>query len=187
MMISANELRKGVRAAYSSAAEAPAGRHPFPVGAAFARQVGYTGELPQTALDAFAGVSNVAEFAELRSGARVLDLGCGAGLDSFVAGRRARMVIGVDFSSAMLQRASHAACGKNVAFVLGDAEQLPLRDASVDIALVNGIFNLNPARDAIFHELARVVRPGGSVYGAELILREPLSEEQRASAANWFS
>lgn len=186
-MTIADELRRGVREAYSSAAETPEGRHPFPVGAAFAREVGYTGELPEVALDAFAGVSNVAEFAELRSDARVLDLGCGAGLDSFVAGHRARMVLGVDFSPAMLQRAREAACGTNVAFVQGDAEQLPLRDASVDTALVNGIFNLNPVRDAIFHELARVVRPGGSVYGAELILREPLSEEQRASTANWFS
>jgi arsenite methyltransferase len=96
-------------------------------------------------------------------------------------------VLGVDFSAAMLQRASQAACGANVAFLQGDAERLPLRDASVDAALVNGIFNLNPARDAIFHELARVLKPGGAVYGAELILREPLSKEQRASTANWFS
>jgi arsenite methyltransferase len=183
----ANELRDGVREAYSFAAETPGARHPFPVGAAFAREVGYDGALPDIALEAFAGVSNVAVFADLHSDARVLDLGCGAGLDSIVAGRRARMVLGLDFSAAMLRRALQAACGGNVAFVQGDAERLPLGDGSIDIALVNGIFNLNPARDAIFGELARVVKPGGAVYGAELILREPLSADQRGSTTNWFS
>lgn len=187
MTMAESELRDGVREAYSFAAVAPGGRHPFPVGAAFAREVGYEGELPDVALSAFAGVSNVAVFADVRSDARVLDLGCGAGLDSMVAGRRARMVVGLDFSAAMLRRARAAACGENVAFVQGDAERLPLADGSIDTALVNGIFNLNPARDAIFGELARVVRPGGAVYGAELVLREPLSAEQRGSAANWFS
>lgn len=181
------ELREGVREAYSAAADAPAATHPFPVGAAFAREVGYAGELPGVALDAFAGVSNVAVFAELRSGARVLDLGCGAGLDSIVAGQRAGFVLGVDFSAAMLRRAREAAGGGNVCFAQGDAERLPLADGSMDTALVNGIFNLNPAREAIFGELARVLRPGGAVYGAELILREPLSEQQLGSKANWFS
>lgn len=187
MLSSEIELRDGVRVAYSAAAELPGGRHPFPVGAAFAREVGYAGDLPAAALDAFAGVSNVAVFADLRAGACVLDLGCGAGLDSFVAGRRARSVVGVDFSAAMLQRARQAAASGNVHFVQAGAEQLPLADASFDAALVNGIFNLNPARDAIFGELARVLKPGGAVYGAELILREPLTEQQRASTANWFS
>lgn len=180
-------LRDGVREAYSSAASAPDAPHPFPVGAAFAREVGYSDEFPALALDAFAGVSNVAVFADLRSDARVLDLGCGAGLDSIVAGRRARMVLGVDFSPAMLLRARQAAEGGNVSFVQADAEQLPLADRAMDTALVNGIFNLNPARDALFHELARIMKPGGAVYGAELILRAPLSEAQRGSTANWFS
>jgi len=57
----------------------------------------------------------------------------------------------------------------------------------VDVVLVNGIFNLNPRRDAIFRELARIAKPGGSVFGAELILRAPLAEDQRAGDANWFS
>ena len=183
----ADDLREGVRHAYSMAAEAPESRLPFPVGAAFAREVGYAGELPEVALDAFAGVSNVAVWADLRGDETVLDLGCGAGLDSVVAGRRARMVLGVDFSAPMLRRAMQAASGGNVLFAQCDAERLPVADGSMDAALVNGIFNLNPARDAIFHELARVVRPGGAVYGAELILREPLSVEQRGSTANWFS
>ena len=75
----------------------------------------------------------------------------------------------------------------NVMFLRSAAERLPLADAGVDQVLVNGIFNLNPFRDEIFGELARIVKPGGSVFGAELVLQAPLPEKARAGAANWFS
>ncbi len=100
------------------------------------------------------------------------------------------MVIGVDFSAEMLERARTAAreAGlKNAVFCRADAEALPIKDGSIDVALINGIFNLNPSRDAIFCELARVLRSGGFVYAAELILRESLPPEIRASEANWFA
>ena len=71
---------------------------------------------------------------------------------------------------------------ENIRFYQADAERLPLQAASIDVALVNGIFNLNPAREMIFQELARVVRPGGAVYAAEMILREPLSMEEFRAA-----
>ncbi|HWR54008.1 MAG TPA: hypothetical protein VN428_23050, partial [Bryobacteraceae bacterium] len=60
-------------------------------------------------------------------------------------------------------------------------------DGVIDVAVVNGIFNLNPAREAIFRELARCIRPGGRLYGAELILREPLPPESKAGEDNWFA
>ncbi len=56
-----------------------------------------------------------------------------------------------------------------------------------DVALVNGIFNLNPDRAGLFQELARVIRPGGVLYGAEIVLREPMDKEESAGLANWFS
>lgn len=189
-------LRGAVRNAYSAAAECPDGKHAFPVGRAFAESLGYPQDLlatlPSMSLDAFAGVSNVSLFAVIPAGATVLDLGCGAGLDTLIGGRRAGATgraIGIDFSEAMLARATMAAAllGANAAFYRADAERLPLRDGAIDVALVNGIFNLNPARAAIFGELARVVRPGGAVYAAELILKEPLPEGTRFSEADWFS
>jgi len=128
----------------------------------------------------------------MRRGATVLDLGCGAGLDSLIASRRvgaAGRVAGVDFSQAMLEparRGAREAGMENVVFCRADAERLPLPDASIDVALVNGIFNLNPGRECIFHELARVVRKGGTVYSAELILSAPLPPEQ-LDATNWFA
>jgi ubiquinone/menaquinone biosynthesis C-methylase UbiE len=75
----------------------------------------------------------------------------------------------------------------NVEFFQADAEDLPLEDGAIDLAFGNGIFNLNPARDVIFRELARVMRPGGAVYSAELVLRGPLPREIRESATDWFA
>lgn len=72
-------------------------------------------------------------------------------------------------------------------FYEAGAENLPVEDETIDVALANGIFNLNPARDAIFRELARVVKPGGAVYAAELILREPLPQKIRDSETDWFA
>jgi arsenite methyltransferase len=191
------DIREGVRQAYSMAAENPQAKHPFPLGRQFAESVGYWPDIlagiPAAAVDAFTGVSNVAVFANVPPGATVLDLGCGAGLDSLIAARQVGptgKVIGVDFSEAMLRHARQAAITAgidNVDFHQADAENLCLDDASIDVALVNGIFNLNPARDLLFRELARVVRPGGEVYAAELILREPLLLEPQADETNWFA
>ena len=193
----AQQLRDGVRTAYSAAAQRPQDEHPFPVGRGFAESLGYPqdllADLASVSVEAFAGVSNVAVFADIPEGATVLDLGCGAGLDSLIAAQRVGpegKVIGVDFSDAMLARARQAAAeadASNVEYRRADAEDVPLDGDSVDVALVNGIFNLNPARDAIFGELARVVRPGGAVYAAELILKEPLPPEVQSSEANWFA
>lgn len=191
------DIRAGVQRAYSAVAENPQAEHPFPIGRQFAESLGYSPDvlagIPAAAVDAFAGVSNVAVFAEIPPGATVLDLGCGAGLDSLIAAQRvgpAGRVIGIDFSQAMLQRACQAAieAGINhVEFRRADAEKLPLDDVSIEVALVNGIFNLNPARDTIFRELARVVQSGGRVYAAELILCQPLPPEVQASETNWFA
>lgn len=181
---------------YSAAAGDPRAPHPFPVGRDFALSLGYPpdllAELPASAVDAFTGVSCVSLLAAMDPGAHVLDLGCGAGLDALIAARRtgpSGRVTGVDFSHAMLRRARQAvrqAGAQRVLLCRAAAEQLPLPDRSVDVALVNGLFNLNPARREIFRELARVVRPGGAVYAAELILAQPLPA-QSCCEADWFA
>lgn len=194
---SRTRLHDAVRTTYSAAAKEPRRKHPFPVGRAFAESLGYPPELldslPTVSVDAFAGVSNVAVFADISEGDRILDLGCGAGLDSLIAARRGGVrghVIGVDFSDEMLARACEgaaAAGARNITFCRADAERLPIPDGGVDVALVNGIFNLNPARGEIFAELARVVRLGGRVFAAELILREPLPPGTVFTKADWFA
>ena len=191
------QLRQSVLMAYSLAADRPNDEHPFPVGRRFAESLGYPRDLlaglPSVSIDAFSGVSNVAIFADIPKGATVLDLGCGAGLDSLIAAQRTSpkgKVIGVDFSDAMLMRARQAAAEAgvdNVEFHQSNAEDIPVDDGMIDVALVNGIFNLNPARDVIFNELARVMRPDGSVYAAELILREPLPPKVQESETDWLA
>lgn len=191
------KLRDAVCQVYSIAAEHPSDEQTFPLGRHFAESLGYPsdllGGLPTIAVDAFTGVSNVAIFADILPGATVLDLGCGSGLDSFIAAWKAGSagrVIGVDFSESMLTRARQAAAESgiaNIEFRKADAEDLPIAESKIDVALVNGIFNLNPEREAIFRELARVLRPDGVVYAAELILREPLPAEVRNNPGNWFS
>ncbi len=196
-MHTATELREGVRKAYSAAAVRPEDEHAFPVGRAFAESLGYAPQwferVPAEAVAAFAGVSNVAEFAEIEPGMTVLDLGCGAGLDALIAAHRVGptgRVVGVDYSEAMLERARRAARAAgldNVDFVHADAGRLPFHGVAFDVALVNGIFNLEPARESIFHELGRVVKLRGAVYAAELILVAPLPEGFSCNASNWFA
>lgn len=195
-MICAADLRDGVRQAYSAIAEHPQDEPPFPAGYELARGLGYPPHLldtlPATSLEAFCGVSNVSLLADIPEGAAVLDLGVGAGLDTLISARRTGVrgkVIAIDFSAAMLNRARQAiieAQATNVEIYLADAEQLPVEDAGIDVAIVNGIFNLNPYRAQIFSELARVLRPGGALYTAELVLTAPLPAEEQQSMPNWF-
>jgi arsenite methyltransferase len=190
------QLRSAVHQAYSAAAERPAQKHAFPVGRLLAERLGYPADLldtlPPVSVEAFAGVSNLAVSAAIPADAHVLDLGCGAGLDSLIFSRRVGAtgrVVGIDFSEAMLLRARTAAAayGVNGTFCLGDAERLPLDEASIDVAFVNGLFNLNPARAEIFRELARVVRANGHVYVAELVLQEAVSKPDHFTEAEWFA
>jgi arsenite methyltransferase len=137
-------------------------------------------------------VSNVSIYASIPEGATVLDLGCGAGLGTLIAAQRTGTtgkVFSIDFSEAMIDRAKKgtAECKYiNITFIVSDAEEIPLPDASIDVALVNGIFNLSPFREKIFSQLARVLRNGGYVYASELILKEPVSSSTICNLDNWF-
>jgi len=194
--ISRDELLKKVHKAYSKASDDPDGSNPFPIGFDFALSLGYPEELlrtlPRAAVDSFTGVSNISVFAEIPAGSIVWDLGCGGGTDSLIAAAKtgpSGQVYGVDFSSSMLSRARSAAQeagASNMESQEAQGQQIPFADNTFDIAMVNGIFNLNPDREGLFRELARVIRPGGVLYCGEIILNEPMDDEER-SAHNWFS
>lgn len=90
----------------------------------------------------------------------------------------------------MLSRARQAVAESgfvNVELRESDPERLPIGDGEIDVAIVNGIFNLDPAREAIFSELARVIKTSGKLFAAELILGQPLPPETRASETDWFA
>ena len=191
------ELLDKVREAYSNAADSPGDAHPFPMGYDFALSLGYPEDLlkrlPESSIRRFTGVSNVSIFAEIPAGSTILDLGCGSGTDSLIAGEKTGSegrVYGVDFSRSMLTYARAGAsepAAANVEFRKSDGQHIPFADGTFDVALVNGIFNLNPTRAGLFQELARVIRPGGVLYSAEIVLREPMDQEERAGLSNWFS
>lgn len=186
-----------VREAYARAATDPAGPHPFPVGREFALSVGYPPELldamPSEAVESFAGLSNISVWPPMPEGARVLDLGCGVGLDAFVAARRVGacgIVVGLDFSAHMIHKAQRAASRAgvcNVAFVAADAQRMPFEDATFDLAICNGIFNLNPDRAGIFSELLRVLKPEGRAYMAEMVALDANAAPGECKPEDWFT
>lgn len=188
------DLRGRVRRAYDDVARTPGAEHGLPVGRRLARRAGYLDRwlatVPAASVEAFAGVSCLPCVAVVPAGAAVLDLGCGAGLDALLVAGTGASVLGVDFSEEMLSRARDAAeeMGVRTArFELGDAEAIPAPTGSVDVALVNGLFNLNQAREKIFSELARVIRPGGDLFAAELVLKGPRPAATDPSEVDWFA
>jgi arsenite methyltransferase len=195
--ITPDELHDAVRDRYSAVADAPTGAHGFPVGRAFAEAVGYPATLlatmPSDAADAFAGVACPVPYAALQPGEAVLDLGCGAGLDSLYAAQQvgpSGRVIGIDFAPAMVARAHTSTTAAGLATIIdsrvSDGTALPLATASIDAVLVNGIFNLNPAKDAVLAEVARVLKPSGRLVAAEIILTAPLPPGEGDRLDDWF-
>ena len=148
--------------------------------------------VPAPALQAFTGIGTPLLEADLVAGEEVLDLGCGAGMDSLLAARLVGpdgFVYGVDLAPGMAAaaRCAVAAAGlQNIDIRHGAAEHLPLPSSSIDVALVNGLFNLAPEKSAVALELARVVRLGGRLVGAEIVITDDRSEGALDEEA-WFT
>lgn len=195
------EIRAAVAEQYGRVARRPAGQHPFPVGRAFAESLGYPSNvldsLPHSAVDAFAGISYPLTHANLQPGEIVLDLGCGAGMDTILIAREVGSigrVHSLDLSADMLEcaRANVAVAGlDNVTFHQTPAEDVPLGEGSVDAVIINGLLNLCPIKETVVSEVHRVLRSGGRLLVSEIVLREqPDVEEVGATCGltldDWF-
>ena len=187
-------LKSEIKKTYSSVSEEPGRDFIFPTGRAWAEDLGYPDELanvPESAVESFAGVANPWTMGRLAAGERVLDLGSGAGTDSLVAAQMVGAdghVTGIDMTAAMLAKARAAAAEMgvtNVEFVEGEAERLPFPDETFDVVISNGVIDLVPDKDAVFAELYRVLAPGGRMQIADVTIQNPVSEEGRRKIDLW--
>jgi ubiquinone/menaquinone biosynthesis C-methylase UbiE len=186
---------KAVREMYSDVASHPERTFHFPTGRLACLFVGYPPEeldrIPAAATESFAGVGYPFAANVIRPGDTVLDIGSGSGTDTLIASLRAApggRVYGLDMTAAMREklRANAAAMGAtNVQVVEGNAEQIPLPDASVDVVTSNGVLNLVPDKASAFAEIARVLKPGGRLQIADIALRVPVSEKSRSDPKLW--
>jgi SAM-dependent methyltransferase len=187
-------LKSEIKNTYASVSEEPGRDFIFPTGRPWAEDLGYPEELanvPETAVESFAGVANPWNLGRLAPGERVLDLGSGAGTDSLVAAQMVGAngsVTGIDMTPEMLAKARTAAAemgATNVTFVEAEAEQLPFPDASFEVVISNGVIDLIPDKDAVFAELFRVLTPGGRMQIADVTIQNPVSAEGRRNIDLW--
>jgi SAM-dependent methyltransferase len=190
------KLKSEVRTIYAKVAENPQGEFHFHRGPEYAaRLLGYDvaelRELPERATASFAGVGNPFLMDTLPTGATVVDIGSGAGMDCLLAARRTGRggsVVGIDMTDAMLARARASAAEAgyaHVRFEKADMTALPLATGSVDVVISNGVINLAPDKEAVFSELYRVVKPGGRLQFADIVVETELSERARNNIDLW--
>jgi SAM-dependent methyltransferase len=188
-------LREQVREKYRAVAVAPDATYHFDTGRVLAKKLGYddaiVSELPDRAVESFAGVANPFSLRRLQPGERVVDVGSGAGFDSFVAAAQVGpdgAVIGVDMTPEMLgkARATAALLGcDNVEFRAGLAEELPIDDGWADVVISNGVINLCADKAAVFAEIGRVLRPGGVLQFADIANGRPVPPEALRDIDLW--
>jgi len=188
-------LRRAIQEEYGEVAVCPTKGFHFHTGRPLAERLGYTLEemdaAPADSLASFAGVGNPFVFGRLWPDETVLDVGSGAGFDSLVAARQvgpSGRVIGVDMTDAMLEKArlgARAAGLENVEFRKGLAEALPLDDVSVDVAISNGVINLCPDKDTVYRELYRVLKPGGRLQVADIVVQKEVPRGAKENIDLW--
>jgi SAM-dependent methyltransferase len=188
-------LRDEVQKTYAQVSTQPGADFIFPTGRAWAEDLGYPepelSNVPDASVESFAGVANFWTLGAIDPGSVVLDLGCGAGTDLLIAAQMTGpdgRVIGVDMTAGMLERARASAQEMgldNVELRESLIESLPVEDASVDVVLSNGVIDLVPDKVAVLDEIDRVLRPGGRLQVADVVIHEEVSEDARARIDLW--
>lgn len=193
--VNRSELETKVQDMYRQVALNPEGEFHFEMGRALAERLGYSpadlDRIPREAIASFAGVGYYFDLAGLTEGERVLDLGSGSGMDSFVAALKVGsvgQVVGVDMTDAQrlkAERLRDASGMRNVTFMKGYIESLPVERASFDAVISNGVINLSPDKATVFREVARVLKPGGRLVLADIVTEVQLPDGIVCNATLW--
>lgn len=190
------EIKQACCDKYGKVATNPSGSYNFPIGKKFAIAVGYPKsllmKLPDSIIQSFCGVSYPSGFEVMKQGDVVLDIGCGAGLDLFIASTKVGLkgkVIGIDYSDKMVKKA-RANMKKlkvfNVEIKKAPSDNIPLKSGSVDVVTSNGIYNLSPNKEAVMKEAFRLLKSKGRIALSEIVLKHPLEKEIRKNIEDWF-
>jgi SAM-dependent methyltransferase len=190
-----DQLREAVRGEYCEVAKTPGKGFHFHTGRKLAAICEYRDEwlegIPERVIERFAGTGNPFNVGPIEEGERVVDLGCGAGIDSFVAARRVGpdgAVIGVDMTPEMLEQADVARDELQLAhleFRQGYLEELPIEDGWADVVISNGSTNLAPDKLQVYREMHRVLKPGGRLQMADILVDRPVSDEAKRKIDLW--
>lgn len=193
--IDREELRTAIKKEYEAVACEPNRGYHFHTGRSLAAILGYEDawleDVPESSIESFAGTGNPFSLGKLEPGERVVDIGCGAGIDSLIAsgmvGANGR-VVGVDMTQAMLDKAAasaDAAGRQNVEFRMGFGEELPVEDGWADVIISNGVLNLMPDKEAALSEMARVLKPTGRLQLGDILVQKPVSEGAKQRIDLW--
>ena len=195
LLVDADALREQVRHKYREVAVDPHGVFHFHTGRPLAARLSYEAAavdaLPDRAVESFAGVGNPFSLRRLVRGERVVDVGSGAGFDSFIAAGQVGpggYVAGVDMTAEMLTKSRETAAALgfgHVDFREGLAEALPVEDSWADVVISNGVINLCADKRAVFEEIRRVLKPGGRLQFADIANGRPVPEEAMRDVDLW--
>ena len=193
--VDAVALRDEVRAKYRDVAVNPRRTFHFHTGRPLARRLGYddavVARMPESAIEAFAGVGNPFSQGALNPGERVIDLGSGGGFDCFIAAAQVSAegrVVGIDMTDEMLERSRAAAIAiglGNVEFRKGIIEDLPVEDGWADVVIGNGVINLCADKRRVFAEVMRVLKPGGRLQFADIATGKAVPESAIRNVDLW--
>src|SRR5829696_5544579 len=188
-------LREAIKEEYSEVAANPQKGFHFHTGRLLAQMLEYAEEwlegIPESSIESFAGTGNPFSLGELRAGERVVDVGCGAGIDSLIAAKKVGPeghVIGVDMTPSMLEKAHWAARETglaNVEFREGYGEALPVEDGWADVVISNGVLNLMPDKVAALEEMSRVLKPGGRLQIGDILVQKAVPESAKRKIDLW--
>ncbi len=188
-------LRSAISTEYREVALNPQKGFHFHTGRLLAKILRYDETLietvPEDSVNSFAGTGNPFSLGTIRPGERVVDIGSGAGFDSFIASHMVGIsghVIGIDMTPEMLEKAQGSAEVTeltNIEFRQGVAEALPVDDNWADVVISNGVVNLCPDKLAVFREMYRVLKPGGRLQVADILVEKPVPEEAKQEIDLW--